>query len=64
VKNRIKEHNNGRNGAKYTRSRRPVKIVYSKLCSTLSDALKEEARIKKLSRAQKMCLIENYIPSE
>jgi putative endonuclease len=60
MENRMKEHNNGRNGAKYTRSRRPVRVVYTDRCSTVSDALKEEALIKRLSRAQKMRLIENY----
>ncbi len=64
IEKRIKEHNSGKNGAKYTRSRRPVKLVYVKTCSNLSDALKGEAQIKKLSRVQKMRLIENCIPSE
>jgi putative endonuclease len=64
IEKRIKEHNNGKNGARYTRSRRPVKLVYVENCPTLSDALKGEAQIKKLSKVQKMLLIENCIPSE
>jgi putative endonuclease len=64
IEKRVKEHNNGRNGAKYTRSRRPVKLVYVETCSTLSDAFKAEVRIKKLSKARKMRLIENCIPAE
>jgi putative endonuclease len=64
IEKRIEEHNNGKKGARYTRSRRPVKLVYVESCSTLSDALKREAQIKKLSKVQKMRLIENCIPSE
>ena len=59
IEKRIKEHNNGKSGAKYTRARRPVKLVYVEMCSTLSNALKREAQIKKLSRAQKLLLIRN-----
>ena len=50
---RIKEHNDSKLGAKYTKTRRPVKLVYSKTFKNRSDASKEEARIKKLSRQQK-----------
>lgn len=40
-------------GAKYTRSRRPVTLVYTEELLTHSDALKREAEIKKLSKAEK-----------
>jgi putative endonuclease len=53
---RIKEHNNSKLGAKYTKIRRPVKLVYSKEFTDRSKALKEEAKIKKLSRLQKIDL--------
>jgi putative endonuclease len=56
---RILEHNNSKAGAKYTRARRPVKLVYVEICSTSSIALKREAEIKKLSRAKKLSLIAN-----
>jgi len=46
-------------GAKYTRSRRPVKIVYSEKFQTKSDALKREIEIKKLSREEKVLLLTN-----
>ena len=59
IEKRIKEHNNGKSGAKYTRARRPVRLVYVETRSTLSNALKREAEIKKLSRAQKLLLIRN-----
>ncbi len=60
IEKRIQEHNNTRTGAKYTRARRPVKLVYVEACSTPSIALKREAEIKKLSRAQKLLLIRNF----
>ncbi len=58
IDKRINSHNSSRNGAKYTRSRRPVRLVFSREYSSLSDTLKEEARIKKMSKAQKIQLIE------
>jgi len=56
IEKRIQEHNNTKAGAKYTRGRRPVKLVYVEICSTPSIALRREAEIKKLSRAQKLSL--------
>ncbi|MBD3366322.1 GIY-YIG nuclease family protein [candidate division WWE3 bacterium] len=53
---RVKKHNNSRYGAKYTRSRRPVKLVYSEELETRSSAMKREAEIKSLSRKQKKAL--------
>ena len=57
LKRRIFEHNNSKSGAKYTLARRPVRIVYSKKFKNRSLASKEEARIKKLDRAEKLKLI-------
>ncbi len=57
IKKRIEEHNGSRAGAKYTRTRRPVKLVYAEICPTSSVALKREAEIKRLSRAKKLLLI-------
>ena len=54
---RLKEHNDSKLGAKYTRPRRPVKIVYSKKFRNRSNASKAESRIKKLSREEKLKLI-------
>ncbi len=59
IEKRIKEHNNGKNGAKYTRGRRPVKLIYEERCVNLSDALKREVTIKKFSRKQKLSLVKN-----
>ena len=46
--------------AKYTRAHKPLKMVYVKEFDTKSEALKEERRIKKLSRSQKEELVNSY----
>ena len=51
---RLSEHNNSPKGAKYTRGRRPVKLVYSSSFESRSEALKEECKIKRFSREEKM----------
>ena len=58
IKTRVLEHNYGMRGAKYTRSRRPVKLVYSLGCENHSDAAKKEYRFKKLTRAHKIRIID------
>ncbi len=55
---RIAKHNQGE-GAKYTRSRRPVKLVYCERVTDQSAALKREAAIKHLSKGKKIELIED-----
>jgi putative endonuclease len=57
LERRIEEHNDSKLGAKYTRARRPVKLVYSKKFRNRSSASKEENRIKNLSRDEKLGLI-------
>jgi len=57
IDRRIKEHNNSKLGAKYTKVRRPVILVYSKEFMNRSEAAKEEFQIKKLSRQQKLDLL-------
>jgi len=54
---RIDEHNNSTKGAKYTRVRRPVKLIYSEIKEDKSSASKREYEIKKLSREQKLGLV-------
>ena len=56
---RIEAHNNGI-GAKYTRSRLPVKLMYYEGFTSKSEALKREATLKRLSRKQKIKLIEDF----
>ena len=50
-------HNNGK-GAKYTRARLPVKLVYFEEFDNKSDALKREREFKKLSHVKKLKIIE------
>lgn len=57
LKRRLKEHNSSALGAKYTRSRRPVEIVYSKKYRNRSNASREESRIKKMPRKEKIGII-------
>ena len=53
---RLKAHNQGK-GAKYTRPRRPVTLIYYEEFQTKEEAMRREAAIKKLSRPQKERLI-------
>ncbi len=53
---RIRAHNAGR-GAKYTRSRRPVELVYCETWDTRGDALRRERQLKQLSRREKEAVI-------
>lgn len=58
VQRRLLEHNSDNvKGAKYTRVRRPVTLVYEEACDSRSSACKRESAIKKLSRADKLLLI-------
>ena len=59
ISKRISEHNSSPRGAKYTRSRRPVKLLEYLATNTRSDALKLEYKIKKQRRSDKI----NYIKS-
>ena len=54
---RIEEHNSSALGAKYTRARRPVELVFSQEFSDRSSAAKEEFRIKQLSHSEKLQLL-------
>jgi len=53
---RVRAHNDGR-GARYTSGRRPVSVVFEEACGTMSDALRREHALKRLTRAQKEALI-------
>jgi len=58
LERRIEEHNGSEKGAKYTRVRRPVKLVYSEKYPDRSTASKREYEIKKkMNRVQKLTLI-------
>jgi putative endonuclease len=53
---RLGQHQRGV-ASRYTRRRRPVELVWSAACADRSEAMREEVRIKRLSRAQKLVLI-------
>ena len=60
LERRVHEHNNSHKGAKYTKLRRPVTLVYSEIVENRSEASKREHAIKKLSRQEKLELIKNF----
>lgn len=57
MQRRIKEHNSIDSKSKYTRTRRPVKLVYFEKYRTVNKALKREFEIKKMTKAKKEALI-------
>lgn len=58
VGHRFRMHQTGK-GAKYTRGRGPLELVYMEECGSHSNALQREIAVKRLSRQEKMKLIEN-----
>ena len=58
LEKRLREHNHSKNGAKYTRGRRPVALAYSERFRTLARARAREAALKRLTRAAKLALIQ------
>ena len=58
VEKRLEAHRSGK-GAKYTRGRGPLELVYREECGDHSDALRREAEIKRLPREEKLKLIKN-----
>jgi len=59
LKNRESKHNSGQ-GAKYTKYRRPVQIVYWEKFASLRKVLQREVQIKNLSKVEKEKLIKNF----
>lgn len=59
IDKRFEKHCSGK-GAKYTRGRGPLAIVYREDCGSHSDALKREYQIKQLPREEKLLLLEKY----
>ena len=56
-KNVWKAHNEGKNGAKYTRTKRPVTLVYYEGFSTKEEAMRREYEIKQFTRNKKLELL-------
>lgn len=57
IARRLKQHETGKAGAKYTRARGPLTVVYKEPCASRSDAQVREASIKKLTRPEKEALL-------
>lgn len=58
VEKRVEKHNQGI-ASKYTRARLPVECVYQEEKTTVNEALKREIEIKKMTRSQKLNLIDS-----
>ncbi len=58
LENRLRQHNAGR-GSKYVRSRLPAQLRYTESYDTRNEAMRREYALKKLSRSEKIMLIEN-----
>lgn len=56
VEKRVKQHNESKIGARYTRARRPVTLRYTEIYATRSDAMKREYEIKQWTRMKKEAL--------
>lgn len=63
LERRIEQHNAGK-GAKYTRGRTPVKLIYSECFLSKSEAMKAEYRFKKLTRKKKEAFLKEFCTSE
>lgn len=59
VEKRFQAHLDGR-GAKYTRANKPIRVVYQKEFASKSEAMKEEARLKKLTHQEKLSIINTW----
>ena len=61
LERRVAEHNSSPKGAKYTKGRRPVKVIYTAKLPDKSSALREEIRIKKMTRKEKLEMVKPEI---
>jgi putative endonuclease len=58
LEKRMHEHNTAKNGAHYTKIRRPVTLIYSESFNTLGEARSRESAIKRMAKSEKLALIE------
>lgn len=56
LERRLAEHNHGQRGARYTRARRPVELLYHEAAADRADACRREAAIRRCSRSEKLAL--------
>ncbi|MDO5338297.1 MAG: GIY-YIG nuclease family protein [Eubacteriales bacterium] len=59
LKKRVETHNSGK-GAKYTRARRPVELVYYERYATKEEAMRREYAFKQLGRKEKLAVLEGF----
>jgi putative endonuclease len=59
IEKRLREHNFSKNGAHYTKIRRPVVLQYIEKCKDYATARKREAALKRLTRSEKLDLIQS-----
>lgn len=58
LERRLEEHNSDKGGARYTRSRRPVRLAYREVVGNRSEAARREYLIKRMTSVEKMRLVE------
>lgn len=58
LEKRVKAHNGGKYGARYTRAKRPVELVYFEGFSTKEEAMRREYEVKTFSRREKLKLMD------
>ena len=63
LEKRLKSHKEGK-GAKYMRNFAEFELVYKEVALTRSEALKREARIKKLTKQQKEAMVASFLPTK
>lgn len=61
LEKRVREHNTSKNGAHYTKIRRPVVLKYFEVFETYSESRKREAEIKRFSREEKIQFLKNNL---
>jgi putative endonuclease len=61
LEKRLREHNNAKSGAHYTKIRRPVILAYSESCTNYAAARAREAEIKRMSKEEKLELIQKSL---
>lgn len=64
LEKRLHSHNNLKSGARYTKTRRPVTLVYSETFETIGDALRREIQLKKLTRKEKEKLLHSSVDAK
>lgn len=60
IKKRLIAHNSLKSGARYTKARRPVTMIYTEFCETWGQALSREYQIKQLTREEKLALVRAF----